>query len=91
LEEIKMNTIKLAMIIMAIGLIAFMGTATAIPHDWLSPNTVGVIKTTSVAHSDVFSMHTPGHWYMPYYTYVYPWWNANVYQPLGNIYYWYAW
>lgn len=86
-----MNTIKLAMIAMAIGLIAFMGTATAIPHDWLSPNTVGVIKTTSVAQTDVFSLHTPGHWYVPYYTYVYPWWNANVYQPLGNIYHYYYW
>jgi predicted RNA-binding protein with PUA-like domain len=87
-----MKTIKLAMIVMVAVLLAFTGTAAAIPHhDWLSPNTVGVIKTTSVAHPDIFSWHTLGHWYTPYFTYVDPWWHANIYRPLGYTSRWYAW
>jgi len=99
---IAISTIKLSIVIMALGLLCFMGTAMASPHhgDWLSPG-----GEFSVWHSGSHysSWHYPSSWYYStptyhysWYTPVYynsydPWWFSNVYGPYTTTYYYWGW
>ncbi|MDD4650766.1 MAG: hypothetical protein PHQ34_00905 [Methanothrix sp.] len=77
-----MSKIKLALAILAIGLLCFMSNASAFPnydgHYAHHPGSWGPVTY---------------HWYTPsyyYYNYFDPWWNANVYGPF-TYHYWYNW
>jgi hypothetical protein len=84
-----MNNPKIVLAIMAFGLLCFMGTAAAIPHhDGHSSHGIGTV------HHSSWWQPVTHHWYTPsyyYYNSFDPWWNANFYGPLRNIYYWYSW
>ena len=89
-----MNTMKLAIMIMAVSLFCFMGTAAAIPHyDGHSSHGISSAHYSSWWHPTTYSWHSPVnyHWYTPYYNAFDPWWNANIYGPLRTTYYWYRW
>ena len=91
---IKMNAIKLAMLIMAVCLIGFIGTAAAIHHhDGHSSHGIGSVHHSGWWHPSAYSWHSPVtyHWYTPYYNAFDPWWTANVYGPVRSTYYWYGW
>jgi len=88
MRGIEMSNLKLVMVILAFGLLCFMGTAAAIPHhDWNSPHGIGPVH-----HSDWWQPVTYHNLYSPaYYNAFDPWWNLNVYGPLRTTYYRYSW
>jgi len=83
-----MSKLKLVMAILVFGMLCFMGTAAAIPHQ------------DGHSHYGIGNVHYSGwwqpvtyHWYTPsyYYNSFDPWWNANFYGPMRSMYYWYGW
>lgn len=88
----KISKIKIALAILALGLLLFLGTAVAVHlHDGYG----------SYGHSGYSSWWQPTtyhySWSYPatYYGYWYnsfdPWWRANIYGPVRTTYYWWGW
>ena len=83
-----MRRTKIALAILAFGMLCFMSSASAIPnHDGHSHHGIGD------SHHSGWWQPVTYHWYTPsyYYNYFDPWWNANIYGPLRSTYYWYGW
>jgi hypothetical protein len=93
--------IKLTLVVVACGLLCFMGTALALPHyDWISPGGVATV------HYNTWSYLTPAYYYTGFTPVAYdpwwgftpvaynsfdPWWAVNVYGPVRATYYWDGW